>query len=751
MTSRLLLSKLMKENMRHRNWMIALSCFVQLMLGPIFFLFYSNARPIELYSDGVDQFYFVRNLVFGFIRGWANYAGVITAVVGAIIVATAGFMHLYSRRMTDLYNSVPVKRSTQFWVLYLNGLIIWAVPALVSHLLMLIIGMIKLSGYGLTGQLFLCVLRTFFTALFGFLSAYHVSLLAVVVCGTVINALINVALFGLEIIIGWLIFYVMAIFSFNTFVESAANPAFALGLSPLASPFGLAYYTTNTDYDLAASGSPDSRAIIILIIGLLLIAINLLLAFLSYKTRKSELAESGLTNKPLQIILLIVNSILAGVVGGEIFASIITVNKTAWALFGCVVAGVLTFGILEIIHKHQFKSFFDHKLLMTLSVAAAFGIYLIFNFDLLGYDTYLPSANSILSANIYLPGYSDDGTNLTLDENGRIVNNFMSDFEKLKQGDATALADPETIHDILEVAIQDTQDFKKNSADVFKGRQTFRIRVKKKFGGFYYRTYDLAVAHSEALKPCIETEDYMRKYYKAASGSLPMPESIRIYSLEGTGYIMTGDELKEFYDTYTYEFRGHYSLKELNSKVNLASVEFRYLMSDGKQLRYVYLSLPDNFTNSIDVLRRYHPETYWSVSDLDYVDLEFSVGIDNVFATDTLKYSYFQKEGYPSLTELQTTYRSEGRPYQYINLTLPEDYDLSGIYPYLHLGDPEGFSSDSEYVSIGNVNYDNRLVPVCIKATDMPDVYIKDMKAEMDQEDAYYDKAFPEETYEYIY
>ena len=51
--------------------------------------------------------------------------------LGAVI-GMQGFSYLYDRRKVDMYHSVPVSKQKRFWVIYVNGIIIYLTGNLVG-------------------------------------------------------------------------------------------------------------------------------------------------------------------------------------------------------------------------------------------------------------------------------------------------------------------------------------------------------------------------------------------------------------------------------------------------------------------------------------------------------------------------------------------------------------------------------------------------------------------------------------------
>ena len=97
---------LMKEDLKHRKWMLIVSSVVQAFAGPIVILFMLSAlRRSRQYgiSDFVtdtDYMYkTVHSLVDNITGEYLPIMQIVVAVVGAIIVGIGGYRHLFNRRM----------------------------------------------------------------------------------------------------------------------------------------------------------------------------------------------------------------------------------------------------------------------------------------------------------------------------------------------------------------------------------------------------------------------------------------------------------------------------------------------------------------------------------------------------------------------------------------------------------------------------------------------------------------------------
>lgn len=417
MTSKHCFFKMMREDFRHKIWMLALSVLGNMLAIPVVYLI-GTGHWAGMDSMGSVR-YLVRqtNEIGEFFLEIVMISGGFVAIAGALIVGLAGFRYVFHRNMVDTWHSLPVKRSTYFWINWLNGFLIWFMPFLVSFGFTLLLGLGRLSAIrGRLAGLMMneeesliasqCVTGGWLTAnalvsllalIVVFLLVYHLVLLAVMLCGNVLNTMVTAATLGVGAISVDLLFSGFCTTYFDTFVDfsnrSYNGVAYA---SPLISSILLLYRRVacfEVGEEIIFWGSCILNLVIALALGAL--------SFLAYLKRLSELAEQGLKMKPIRFLLQIMVSLASAMGGWLLFYAIGDSARLAWGIFGAVLAGGVSFGVMDIIFHMEFKAFFAHKVLMGLTVAAGIFTGLLFYFDWPGYDTYLPDREDIAEIAVY--------------------------------------------------------------------------------------------------------------------------------------------------------------------------------------------------------------------------------------------------------------------------------------------------------------------------------------------------------------
>ena len=511
MTSKHCFFKVMREDFRHRTWMLALSVLGNLLAILVLYLMAAGTPYNDASVNGIMGQ--IQEITF-FFGGVAPVTGSIIAAAGAMIVGLAGFRYVFHGNMVDTYHSIPVKRRTLFLANWLNGFLIWFLPCLASMGLTLLLGIGKLSSLRKEmlavapgaayrsvptgGELAVDALITLLTMAVVFLLIYHLVLLAVMLCGNALNTLVTIATLGVGAISVYGLAFAFCGLYLDTFfsgaVTSYGNVVYA---SPLASAVVLVYRRCALyDGDLSSGFWP--ALLLNLVIALVLGALTLLI----YLRRPSELAEQGLRNKPVKYVMQILVSLGAAMSGWLIF-SLITesmgeLTGLAWGTFGAVLAGVLAFGVMDILFRMEFKAFFAHKALMAVTVAAGVLIGFAFTYDWMGYDEYLPDREDIAAISVYGFHGNTSGMNLSGIDSEHPLNQVN-------------IRDRDAAYAFLETAVHPPRPEREEQRYY---AEIIYTKVTLNSGRVYYRQYQITNAGSEAAAVLLTSPEYLDANYR---------------------------------------------------------------------------------------------------------------------------------------------------------------------------------------------------------------------------------------------
>ncbi len=503
MTSKHCFSNFMREDFKHRIWMLALSVLGNVLALPVMFLFYTDNNGYNA-SEYANHWALQAHSISAYLTSYLPLGAGFIALVGAIIVGIGGFRYLYHRNMVDTFESLPIKKRDRFLAVWLNGFLIWFIPFIICFVLTIILDISKYQSlhqqylharpmdlgtpivWWSVGEMTLISLKILAALVVGFFLVYNMAVLAVMLCGNVLNTMVvgttlGAGAFGLT-----LLFETLGGLYLRTWVS---DWGIAIEKSIFFSPLAAAVYTLAKSTGEVAEQSIFSPAAALLI-GALAAAILMVLAWVAYEKRASELAEQGTKNKVVSLLTQVIASLAAAMCGWIVMNFF--ANGLFWCVFGAVLTGWFIFEVLNVIFEMDFKAFFHKPLFMVGTVGAAVLIGFVFKYDLIGYDTYLPKADKIASIQVHCPEFSAAGW---------WGNTSVFDDEDV-------ITDNAKITAFLQAAVeQDISDEVWYDIDVY-------VKVTKTNGKSYKRQYMLTREDFEAALAIFEEPAYMESNYK---------------------------------------------------------------------------------------------------------------------------------------------------------------------------------------------------------------------------------------------
>lgn len=388
MTSRSLFFKYMKENTKQRIWSLALALLLCFFVFPVATALNISTifRPENLNSSGLPaelalaqaQQDFTREMLRVYSMKGGALAFMLT--IAAVVLAASGFAYLHSKKKTDFYHSLPIRREMLYAVTCLNGFLYMAV----AYIGFLTIAAVMIRAKGVPfdwGSLYLASIEH----LCFFALVYMTAIMAMLLTGNLV-----VGLLGTGVLFSWgpvICMTISAYFSeyFTTFY---GDDSFLLALSERTSP--VAWYV-----EACMSSQPGRMALGALIMAAVLFVLGMLL----YRRRPSEAAGHAMafpiTEPIIRFLIVVPSSLLLG----AMFHSMM--YEDGWTVFGLVCGLLLMSCIIEIIYHFDFRSLFAHKRQLLVSAVFVGVVFVIFRFDLFGYDRYLPATEKLASGGIY--------------------------------------------------------------------------------------------------------------------------------------------------------------------------------------------------------------------------------------------------------------------------------------------------------------------------------------------------------------
>lgn len=126
MISKISYIKLIREDIRHRGWLAALSGVLLFLSMPVYTLIYldSYSEDPEVLKEFADTF-------SGFINGYNSAFLIILIGILAFAVGISGFQFMHKKEKLDFYHGLALKRHQLFAISYLAGLFLFLIPYIV--------------------------------------------------------------------------------------------------------------------------------------------------------------------------------------------------------------------------------------------------------------------------------------------------------------------------------------------------------------------------------------------------------------------------------------------------------------------------------------------------------------------------------------------------------------------------------------------------------------------------------------------
>lgn len=601
MTSKISYFKFIESDIRHRGWLAALNAVLLFLILPVYTLLsFDNLKTQGRYKAGSEEFSNWAGSTFpGFFNGYTNryFAGLI--IILAILCAVTGFSYLHSRDKQDFYHSMPVRRVQWFAISYWSGIILFMVPYLLFALSALLIG--QAHGIMNTSVLSSC-LFSMLGAILGFLICYHTSILAMFLTGRIVTGVLaSLVLLVYGNIITILMDGLAAKF-FSTWVSR----------SPIVLQEIIGYMTPATLFSwILRTTIRHTASPVILISAVLCAAVLLGAALLIYKYYPAEAAENALAFPKSAPVVKFLIAVPTALFIGLFIDTFSGGSGSLWIIFISIFTVLLLCLLIEFIYHQDLRQLLAGKVSSALSLCAVVGILCILQFDLFGYDSYLPKENKLADMSVYTDNFSgyfaypESYKGVSYDQlnaPGAVITDYQAIYqlaaegiENLKQG-----ITPQWIN-----RGSDTED----TAVV-----TMRFGLSN--GKDAYRQYAVdKTALLNALKQACESETYRKELFPVFHLN---QEEIRGVSLQDLYYqpaamTLSKEEQNQLLDAYKKDvLNADISELQYDSPLGELQVEIPDIYAaeqvSGKQvpnIRFGQFYIYRSYTNTLSMLEKY--------------------------------------------------------------------------------------------------------------------------------------------------
>lgn len=620
MTSRSLFFKYMKENTKQRIWNLALVLLLCFFTFPVTTALWSSTafRPENLNSSlpadlalAQAQRDFTRDMLRMYSMKGGALAFMLT--IAAVVLAASGFAYLHSKKKTDFYHSLPIRREMLYAVTCLNGFLYMAVAYL--GFLTIAAVMIRVKGVPFDwGSLYLASVEH----LCFFALVYMTAILSMLLTGNLV-----VGLLGTGVLFSWgpvICMTISAYFSeyFTTFY---GDDSFLLALSERTSP--VAWYVK-----ACMSSQPGHMALW----AMLAAAVLFLLGMLLYRRRPSEAAGHAMafpiTEPIIRFLIVVPSSLLLG----AMFHSMM--YEDGWTVFGLVCGLLLVSCIIEIIYHFDFKSLFAHKRQLLVSAVFVGVVFAIFRFDLFGYDRYLPATEKLASGGIYCDLLDPDATSQYHSTVEYTEGWYGVTFDAMPSStlaDQMQISDDQGLELLHTIAAQGVHDAAQardrflrgggRSYDVEEGDEAFHnvtIAWHLRNGRTVYRSYRVNVSGVKtALEAVYDLDAYKTAMYPVLSLTADDVAGINYKEEDECSHVkLSGADMKAALlaayqaelKALTSETRAHeMPIAEIQFKTNENQALIQKLRDEGGNYtlfnHYYYYPIYPSFTKTIALLR----------------------------------------------------------------------------------------------------------------------------------------------------
>ena len=404
------------ENNRRRSWTFLLCLVMALFCGPLYLMVVLTGLQNNYANDSVynaaQAAESLRELIQSRITDVIGFSflHVLFAAFFAILFAVQGFCWLYSRRKTDLYFSVPESLKKRYVLICGNGILVYSFSTLTALLLEWIIGA---AFHGMTGIMAAQSLLAWFVEQLAFIAMYQVALVAVMLTGNILTALLGCAVFfSYEPAVRLLIDELKTMF-FASYCSADSRQWMQKSyLTPFAGFWDMYSNVWYRDGKLYGYGTAGSWGKAVCTGSLLFIGCAFLagaFAFWLYRRRKTESYEHAIAFAPLKGVLEIAMTVPFGIAVGMLVSNV-AVNRGFFLFGGCVIGVLVGHVVIRLIYRCELKAILDGKLVGMVSMAAAVLLLACIRFDWTGYDSWLPKEENIASVSATLESdYSDFG------------------------------------------------------------------------------------------------------------------------------------------------------------------------------------------------------------------------------------------------------------------------------------------------------------------------------------------------------
>lgn len=530
MTSRISYSKLSKEN-RKRNLGIALITVLAFFVKAV--LFVMGMKNRESYGDIIDL-----------LRPNQMMAGVV--IILAAISAASTLYYLHSRKQTDFYESIPIKRETLFKMAIQNSLIVFLIPLVVEEAIEFVIAGQQVLGGGV-----FAVGGAILWYAFIFVAAWLTMALAMIMTGNIIVGVLGFGVFATYFpIVIYNIFPLYAGSFFSTYSGDTANSVYN-SITNYLSPIwiglrGISYVNEGTKTEIT-----------FLVLLLVWSVVLYVLCQVLYGRRPAESAGRAMAFPKANTVIKVLLVIPSALYSGFIFYSLGDAESVFWLVFGVIFGAIVVHALIECIYQFNVKAAFSNKKHLVFVMICSLFIMGSFTADIFGYDRYVPEASKLESvtikpSNTNTYGYWGKGQEGLTGDEMKLALSAIKESVEVKNNSGNTEGSS-SYYESSGSFFFKTISRKEVTSDDIEISANFRT----KNGSMKTRNYTLRSKKARELyNKLYATREFKSDIYSLYTGDYNEVKEISWSGVETEYLNLTKEEKKQFFDTYLSELDG---------------------------------------------------------------------------------------------------------------------------------------------------------------------------------------------------
>lgn len=619
----------LKENNKRRIWLWILSALVYIIAFPVMAALVismekaEEARLIANLGETLGREMLRNNMLDAMLEclGVQNYVFMIAAAALAVVSAMQGFSYLYHKNKIDFYMGMPVKRSRRFAVIWLNGILVYLLPNLLGTLLTWLV----VAGNGiLTAEIVKESLLATGMVFCFYLGIYHLAILAVMLTGHALITLLFVMVFFLY---EFLVRVIIDVYSslFYRHYSSLGD-----GYIPVLSPFTI--YDSFASAHAQGTGNGFAAALKLILFA----AAVLLLAYICYRKRPAEAAGKAMTFEWPKLWIKLLLAVPVSLAAGYVVSEIVDYDPL-WetgnpGLVFLIMALVLVFAccFIQVLYEFDIRGIFHKKRHIALAALITVMVFLIFRYDLTGFDSYVPKEKAVSSVAVITPSeyyyhsyYMDENLTYCSKSNYMLKNMYLTEPECV-----------EALNRLLEKSIESTDQVKQALAENDSGDaiwQAMQVAYRMKNKRTVYRTVYVNLQDSESVD-LLDTVEGSEAFIQASEISsvktleaLLEKEDLKVTATYGTSvyfWSLSEQEMEELLTLYKEDVKtGNFS--KIRESIPGGCLDF---VIEKKEIGYTsscYFNCPiyPFYTNCVEYLkaRGYYMESFLNAEDVERI------------------------------------------------------------------------------------------------------------------------------------